>query len=265
LPWYGNDSDDLEFIEINATLDRFKCHNNYVFNLGTASPLILVATGKLLTQADIGWNRLFNQMTANELFISNDGTTNTGILHNNYVGHKDVTGAHDPGWDGGGFRLFNNLCRPRLTTCRACDPDHGRQPVMLRPEQCFRLVKPVDIEAAVAVLPRLQFVGVNQGGTDTSRYPCFVVLHDKFPPELTALVEGLGLGGTCARAILRKLMPRQCIPPHVDAWMPSELNWSRYQLPHRHRPRHSHVVAGRWSGRAPESRDALRGPLRPDA
>jgi hypothetical protein len=20
-----------------------------------------------------------------------------------------VTGAHDPGWDGGGFRLFNNL------------------------------------------------------------------------------------------------------------------------------------------------------------
>jgi hypothetical protein len=23
--WYGNDSDDLEFIEINATLDRFKC------------------------------------------------------------------------------------------------------------------------------------------------------------------------------------------------------------------------------------------------
>jgi hypothetical protein len=102
---------------------------------------------------------------------------------------------------------------------------------MLKPEQCFRLVKPVDIEAAVAVLPRLQFVGVNQGGTDTSRYPCFVVLHDKFPPELTALVEGLGLGGTCARAILRKLMPRQCIPPHVDAWMPSELNWSRYQLP----------------------------------
>ena len=48
-------------------------------------------------------------MTAGELFISNDGTTNTGIIHNNYVGHADVTGAHDPGWDGGGWRLFNNL------------------------------------------------------------------------------------------------------------------------------------------------------------
>jgi hypothetical protein len=107
--WLANDSDDLEFIEINATLDRFQCHRNYVYNLGTASPLILVATGKLLTQAHISYNKLFNQMTANELFISNDGTTNTGVIHDNYAGHKDVTGTHDPGWDAGGFRLFNNL------------------------------------------------------------------------------------------------------------------------------------------------------------
>jgi hypothetical protein len=31
------------------------------------------------------------------------------MIHNNYVGHADVTGTHDPGWDAGGFRLFNNL------------------------------------------------------------------------------------------------------------------------------------------------------------
>ena len=107
--WITADSDDLEFIEINANIEGFVCRNNFVVNAGTASPLILVATGKLLKGADIGWNRLVNAMTANELFISNDGTTNTGIIHNNYVGHADVTGTHDAGWDGGGFRLFNNL------------------------------------------------------------------------------------------------------------------------------------------------------------
>ena len=107
--WVTIDADDLEFIEINGTLSRFVCNNNFVYNAGTASPHILVATGKLLLQADIGWNRHFNLMTANELFISNDGTTNTGIIHNNYIGHADVTGTHDAGWDAGGFRLFNNL------------------------------------------------------------------------------------------------------------------------------------------------------------
>lgn len=107
--WITIDSDDLEMIEINANLTRFRCQNNLMVSAGTASPMVLVASGKLLTQADIGWNRCVNAMTANELFISNDGTTNTGVIHNNYVGHADVTGTHDPGWDAGGFRLFNNL------------------------------------------------------------------------------------------------------------------------------------------------------------
>lgn len=107
--WHTIDSDDLEMIEINANVARARISNNFMVSAGTASPLILVATGKLLTGADIGWNRVVNAMTANELFISNDGTTNTGVIHNNYVGHADVSGAHDPGWDGGGFRLFGNL------------------------------------------------------------------------------------------------------------------------------------------------------------
>ena len=106
--WLTIDVDDLEMIEINANLRGFVCSNNFMVSAGTASPLILVATGKILTAADIGWNRCINLMTANELFISNDGTTNTGILHNNYSGHADVTGAHDNGWTSGGWRLFNN-------------------------------------------------------------------------------------------------------------------------------------------------------------
>lgn len=107
--WLTTDADDLEFIEINATVRGFVCNNNFVVTSGTASPMILCATGKLLTGASVNWNQLFNLNTANELFISNDGTTNTGIFGNNFVGHADVTGTHDPGWDAGGFRLFNNL------------------------------------------------------------------------------------------------------------------------------------------------------------
>lgn len=106
--WIATASGALEMIEINANIDGFRCMNNTQVSAGTASPMILVATGKLLTGAEIGWNKCVNAMTANELFISNDGTTNTGIIHNNYVGHADVTGTHDAGWDGGGFRLFAN-------------------------------------------------------------------------------------------------------------------------------------------------------------
>lgn len=106
----GADTAGAAFIKIAATLDGLYVFNNYMYTAATATAqLVASATTKLLTDAEIGWNRLFNLMTANELFISNDGTTNTGIIHNNYVGHADVTGSHDPGWDAGGFRLFNNL------------------------------------------------------------------------------------------------------------------------------------------------------------
>lgn len=106
--WITSDADDLEFIEINATLNGLIVRDNFVHTAGTASPLILVATGKILTGGHISWNSLSNRMTANELFISNDGTTNTGIMDNNYARHADVTGAHDPGWTTGGWGLFNN-------------------------------------------------------------------------------------------------------------------------------------------------------------
>lgn len=109
--WHcGADTAGAAFIKTAATLDGGLVLNNFVYNPATATAQMLsVATGKLLTNFEAGYNRLFNLMTANELFITNDGTTNTGIFQNNYVGHADVTGTHDPGWDGGGFRLFNNL------------------------------------------------------------------------------------------------------------------------------------------------------------
>jgi hypothetical protein len=96
---------------------------------------------------------------------------------------------------------------------------------------CYRVVKPVELGPVLAVLDRLQFVYVNQGGTDTSRYACSVVLQDKFPQEIRDFISGLQLGGKTARAILRRLEPRQSIPPHTDTWMPAEANWKRYQVP----------------------------------
>lgn len=109
--WLTNgDTAGGAFIKTAGTAAYWYIQNNYVDNPATATAqLISVATGKILTDADIGWNKLVNAMTANELFISNDGTTNTGIIHNNYSGHADVTGTHDNGWASGGWRLFNNL------------------------------------------------------------------------------------------------------------------------------------------------------------
>lgn len=98
------------FISVAGTNTGYRIMDNWVVNPATTvAQLISVASGKLLIDADIGWNRLMNAMTSGELFISNDGTTNTGLIHNNFVGHADVTGTHDAGWDAGGFRLWNNV------------------------------------------------------------------------------------------------------------------------------------------------------------
>jgi len=105
--WITSDSDDLEFIEINANLNGLIAKDNFVVTAGTASPLILVATGKLLAGALIEGNRLQNKMTANELFFSNDGSTNTGLAVNNYCAHRDVTTTHDLGLESSGIDIFN--------------------------------------------------------------------------------------------------------------------------------------------------------------
>jgi hypothetical protein len=108
--WYTTDTDDDQLISFIGSAADVKVINNRMLTSATATAqLIICAAGKLLTNAEIGWNICSNLMTAGELFISNDGTTNTGFVHNNYAGHADVTGAHDPGWTTGGWRLFNNL------------------------------------------------------------------------------------------------------------------------------------------------------------
>lgn len=107
--WISPDAAGLEFIEFNADLDGIVVEDNVAIHEGTASPLILGATGKDLTHAFIVWNYLSHKMTANELLINIDTSANSGICAHNRVGHADVTTTHDLGIDGLGFRLFDNL------------------------------------------------------------------------------------------------------------------------------------------------------------
>lgn len=108
--WYTTDTDDDQMISfIDNAKDVLIYGNRMLTSASSTAQLVISATGKLLTNTEIAWNICINAMTSGELFISNDGTTNTGFVHNNYSGHADVTGAHDPGWSAGGWRLFNNL------------------------------------------------------------------------------------------------------------------------------------------------------------
>lgn len=95
--------------------------------------------------------------------------------------------------------------------------------------QVYRVIKPVDLSSVLPTLDTMQFVAVNQSSTDCRKSPCEVVLPDKFTPEFRGFIDGLGLGGTQGRAILRRLAPRQGMAPHIDEWLPA--NWRRFQVP----------------------------------
>lgn len=98
-----------EMIELNADVDQLVLHGNlYVCEGATAGKFLLCATGKDITNCQITWNYNVNGMTANDLFIDNDTTANTGIVAHNRCGHHDVTGAHSL-IDCDGVRLFDNL------------------------------------------------------------------------------------------------------------------------------------------------------------
>ena len=101
----------------------------------------------------------------------------------------------------------------------------------LRADQCYQVCKPVNLEPVLAILDRLPFVFVNQGSTDVNKTPARIVKPDKFPAEIKQLIADLGLGGRAGRHMIRELMPRQGIAPHIDEWMSTEKDWRRFQLP----------------------------------
>jgi hypothetical protein len=97
--------------------------------------------------------------------------------------------------------------------------------------ESYRRIKPVDISGVMSLLDELPWFNVHQGGTTPDAYGCDVVRVAQFTKPLLDLVDGLGLGGTLARAMLRRLKPRQCIPLHTDTWMPQDRDWRRFQVP----------------------------------
>jgi hypothetical protein len=106
---YTTDTDDAAFITIVDDLQDLVVSGNYVVtSSATAAQMVSVAAGQLITNARISWNYLKNAMTAGELFFSNDGSTNTGIAHNNYCQHLDTTTTHDLGLESSGLALFDN-------------------------------------------------------------------------------------------------------------------------------------------------------------
>ena len=107
--WVSPDAGCLEFIEANADLADLVVRDNFVVHEGTASPLVLFATGKDMQRVDIRDNFLSHKMTANELLVNVDTSANSGIIAHNRVGHADVTTSHDLGIDSLGCRLFDNL------------------------------------------------------------------------------------------------------------------------------------------------------------
>lgn len=107
--WSSVDAASVEFIEGNADIKGLIVQDNYVVHEGTASPLVLMATGKDMQYCDIQRNFLSHKMTANELLINCDTAANSGIIAHNRVGHADVTTTHDLGIDALGCRLFDNL------------------------------------------------------------------------------------------------------------------------------------------------------------
>jgi hypothetical protein len=107
---FGTSTAILEFFEFNAHINGFVFKDNIIINEGTAAGVAIAgATGKNLLNAYIGYNKTSNKATSGNLFIDSDSTASTGIAEENLIGHADVTGAHDIGLTGMGFRLFNNL------------------------------------------------------------------------------------------------------------------------------------------------------------
>lgn len=90
--WVSIDAGCLEFIEVNGDVDRMVLHSNFISNAGTASKLLLCATGKDLQGCRIHWNYVTVANTTGAVIVENDQTDNDGIMSNNYAGHLDTAG-----------------------------------------------------------------------------------------------------------------------------------------------------------------------------
>lgn len=119
--WLTSDADDLEMIEITGNLNKLTVANNLMISAGTASPLVLSAGAKVLTQCYIGYNNVQNANTSGDMLINNGGATNTGLVCNNNVGNLDTTGPQDLG-AATGLQFFANYTTSTSTLSGGINP-----------------------------------------------------------------------------------------------------------------------------------------------
>lgn len=98
-------------VSMVGTNDRLTVTNNYfAHNAVTAAGLMIIATGKIVTNADIDSN-LCNFVgatgTTTGILITTNGTTNSGVLRRNFIKSLDVT-TEILVTASSGFIYFNN-------------------------------------------------------------------------------------------------------------------------------------------------------------
>lgn len=106
----GNTTDNDEIIEAGGSIDRLTVANCYLAaGVANGEPLIGVATGKLFTNCLIVDNYFLRLNTTNTtaIAVNSDGTTNSGIIANNMIGHADTAAAIP--LDVTGARMFRNF------------------------------------------------------------------------------------------------------------------------------------------------------------
>lgn len=101
-------TDAAEFVSFVDNAKGVILANNLSISAGTAALFVLSAGTKILTDVDINHNRIQMAGTSGNLFITNGGTGNSGIVSDNYCGNLDVTGAQTFG-AAAGLQFFNNL------------------------------------------------------------------------------------------------------------------------------------------------------------
>jgi len=95
--WISPDAATVSMIKADGTNDSWVINDNYA-QMGAAASggaLAIIAAGKVLTNVEIARNK-FNVTTGDlagvAFFITTNGSTNSGIISNNYIQHTDTTG-----------------------------------------------------------------------------------------------------------------------------------------------------------------------------
>ena len=96
---------------------------------------------------------------------------------------------------------------------------------MLASNEVYQRLRAVDIAPVLSAMDTFHFHPTGNVCGEVTDHIC------PHPAVLVAFIAGLELGGIEARAFLRKLPPRQGIEAHVDAWVPADQHWRRFQVP----------------------------------